>query len=82
MDCRRTQMKLKKAIKLLSGTKYNWIAVDANLDIHMYELKPFTENWLEKWFTHPEVPTEISGYAYVGEYSGSKLWRDTLRKVT
>jgi len=63
-------MKLKKALKIAKKAGFDYVAVDRNKQIHMYGQKPETSELF--WF---------STILNIGTYTGSKDWKDTLRRV-
>ncbi|RLB66284.1 MAG: hypothetical protein DRH08_06545 [Deltaproteobacteria bacterium] len=66
-------MKLKEAIKEAKKLGFNWVGVDNySLFIYAYQDKPKKSeaSWVAR-----------SPFEAIGEYSGSKNWKDTLRKV-
>lgn len=64
-------MKLKEAKKL----GYAWIAVDRTREIWGYVIEPTKRDGA--WWPEGHLEAE-----YIGMYSGSKSWEDTLRECT
>jgi len=70
-------MKLKEAIEIAKELGYNWIAVDDG-SIYMYKNKPEIFCGMDEWCS--SATSFIDGY-YLAEYTGSKQWFNTRRKV-
>jgi len=72
-------MKLKTAKLLAKALGYNWIAVDSKtegvMSIIAYEFKPIRNSrfWLPGIFGSNEK--------YIGNYSGNKVWTETLTEI-
>lgn len=77
-------MKLKKAVKVarklnkLKEYKYMGIAVDADRDIYAYSAK--TEPCPGGQWSVMEYNPNLK-VIFVGEYSGSKHWKETWRNI-
>jgi len=71
-------MKLKKAVRRAKKQGFNWIAVDSDLFICMYEKKPAIQGMYAAW-----TPSENSGLRIIcgKRYTGKKSWNKTLRQV-
>jgi len=67
-------MKLKKAKKIAKKLGAKYIAVDANLDIFTHNTKPIIDKYDVDWISNDTME-------YLGQYTGSKGWRDTLRRI-
>ena len=74
-------MKLKKAIKKAKKLPHvNWIAVEKNNMIFGYENKPITKKSWVSW-KHPLASFFGEAYSFIGNYTGKKNWKKTLRRV-
>jgi len=72
-------MKLKEAKRIAKMLGYNWLAVDASGVIFMYKDKPHIDFYEdEAW--NSDNTSFLDGY-YQGEYTGSKHWTQTRRKL-
>jgi len=72
-------MKLKEAKRIAKMLGYNWLAVDANRSIYMYKNKPEIYTGIDLCWS-AESTSFLDGY-YQGEYTGSKYWTQTRRKL-
>ena len=68
-------MKLKKAIKIAKkmNKKWNFVAVDCDNKIYVYTANE--GHGYRQWYC---VDSDV---CYLGIYTGSKNWKDTLRRV-
>lgn len=68
-------MKIKEATKIARVLGYNYISADADLRIYAHTHKPILEH--SQWDTTNSWGVSM----YIGIYTGSKSWKDTLRRV-
>jgi len=73
-------MKLKKLIKKAKKNNHKWVSVDKDGCAYSSRLKPEPHEICDYW-TVTGDRLSIDYFTYLGEYTGKKNWKKTLRKV-
>ena len=66
---------VEKYIEIAKENEYHWVAVDENGEIFAYQREPVIP---DGWDVYG---AKDIAYTYIGKYTGSKKWTQTLREV-